>query len=417
MPSTTMRPRLFAPGRFLPLNTNRAYSSKRTIRANDILFLRQKGKFGPRWVLTEPLKPDRRVKLGYGASVNSSELIGRSLLDGVLDSSGREVIIHEPSMAAYLINSARMATPIYPHDASTIVTLLDLNLPRPGEEDDADAPPFEIFEAGTGMGSLTLHIARALHAANLPTTPSLRDALCTAKYKSGEFGLDLDPEHQAAYDDYRSSRRAVLHTLDRNTKHSRAAHKLIRQYRRALYFPTIDFHVGSIEEYINNRLSQTNGEPFLDHAILDLPSAHDNAQDVIQALKPNGLLILFKPSISQIGEFQTWAREADQPVRFERVIELPVTTTADGIRDTGGGREWDVKTVVPKGADPDSQPVQVMRPKVGDRVAGGGFVALLRRYPVSKTASEDQPIEEDASSELLESSSPTKSDAPSGTHL
>ncbi|KAI5458457.1 S-adenosyl-L-methionine-dependent methyltransferase [Mariannaea sp. PMI_226] len=397
-----VRPSLSVRGRLLPFRLSRNYSSTRTIRENDILFLRQKGKFSPKWHLTEPLRPDRRVRLGYGASLNSSDIIGRSLLDVVLDSTGREVILHEPSMATYIINSARYATPIYPHDASTIVSLLDLNLSRPGEEDDADAPPFEIFEAGTGMGSLTLYLARALHAANPATTPSLRDALCTANYLPHEFGLELDAESQMAFDAYRSSRRAILHTLDRNSKHSRAAHKLIRQYRRALYFPTIDFHVGSIEEYITGRLAQTGNQPFLSHAILDLPSAHDNALHVIQALMPNGLLVLFKPSISQIGDFQTWAKRTNQPVRFEKVIELPVSTTADGVRDTGGGREWDVKTVTPKGADPDSQPVQVMRPKVGERVAGGGFVAVLRRYPSSQIPSEadNQIPEGDSVSEI-----------------
>lgn len=270
--------------------------------------------------------------------------------------------------------------------------MLDLNLPRPGE-DDPDAPPFEIFEAGTGMGSLTLHLARALHAANPPSTPALRDALCTASYTQHQFGLELTPEEQVAYDDHRAARRAVLHTLDRNIKHSRAAHKLIRQYRRALYFPTIDFHVGSVDEYIAGRLEQTGDEPFLDHAILDLPSAHDNASQVIKALKPNGLLILFKPSISQIGDFMTWRRKTEQPVRPERVVELAVSTTADGVRDTGGGRDWDVKTVVPRGSDLGTEPVQVMRPKVGDRVAGGGFVAVLRRYPVSETSEEEQASE------------------------
>ncbi|KPM37271.1 hypothetical protein AK830_g9287 [Neonectria ditissima] len=317
----------------------------------------------------------------------------KSILDVVSDSSGRDVVLYEPSMASYIINSARNATPIYPHDASTIVALLDLNLPRPGEEDELpDAPPFEIFEAGTGMGSLTLHIARALHAANPPAAPSLRNALCSASYRPHTFGLDLSSDEQTAYDIYRGSRRAILHTLDRNPKHSRAAHKLIRHFRRALYFPTIDFHVGSVEEHLTERLAQSCGAPFLSHAILDLPSAQDNATSVIQALKPNGLLVVFNPSISQVGDFQAWVKRTGQPVHFEKVLELAVSTTADGVRDAGGGREWDVKTVIPRGADGDAQPVQVMRPKVGDRVVGGGFVAVLRRHHVEKPSPEIEPV-------------------------
>jgi hypothetical protein len=281
---------------------------------------------------------------------------------------------------------------IYPHHANTIVSLLDLNLSRPGEEEydldtDQTPSPFEIFEAGTGMGSLTLHLARALHAANPAVPPSLRDSLCTARYKTDEFGLELSEEDQVAYDSYRSSRRAVLHTLDRNHKHSRAAHKLVRQFRRSLYFPTIDFHVGSIDEYISSRLAETDNQPFLSHAILDLPSAHDHASQVIQALHPNGLLIIFTPSISQIADFQAWVIRTRQPMRPERVIELDVSTTADGVLDTGGGKEWDVKTVIPR-ENPDGAPVQVMRPKVGDRISGGGFVAVMRRWPINQMSSQ-----------------------------
>ncbi|KAM5356436.1 hypothetical protein ACJ41O_003082 [Fusarium nematophilum] len=388
-----------------PRPPSRLYSSSRTIQENDVLFLRQHGARAPKWHLTPPLRPDTRVRLAYGASLNSSDLIGRRVLDVVPDSKGRNVVLHEPSMASYIINSARYATPIYPHDANIIVSLLDLNLPRPGEEEhdasDPPPPPFEIFEAGTGMGSLTLHLARALHAANPAVPPSLRNSLCTAKYKPEEFGLDLSPEDQTAYDTYRSSRRAVLHTLDRNPKHSRAAHKLIRQFRRSLYFPSIDFHIGSIGEYISSRLAGTDGQPFLSHAILDLPAAHDHAAPVIQALHPNGLLVIFTPSISQIADFQTWALRSRQPIRPERVIELAVSTTADGVHDSGGGKEWDVKTVIPR-EHPDGAPVQVMRPKVGDRIAGGGFVAVMRRWPAEQMPSDVQPSGEEVAPESEE---------------
>ncbi|KAF4992777.1 hypothetical protein FGRMN_6930 [Fusarium graminum] len=342
-PSSTiiMRlPRLTAsPGSFSALS-QRLYSSSRTIRENDVLFLRQQGLRSPKWHLTSPLRADNRIRLA------------------------------------------------------------------PGEEDydlntDQTSPPFEIFEAGTGMGSLTLHLARALHAANPAVPPSLRDSFCAARYKTDEFGLELSEEDQVAFDSYRSSRRAILHTLDRNYKHSRAAHKLVRHFRRSLYFPTIDFHVGSIVDYISSRLAQTDNQSFLSHAILDLPSAHDHASQVIQALHPNGLLIIFTPSISQIADFQAWVLRTGQPMRHERVIELEVSTTADGVLDTGGGKEWDVKTVIPR-ENPDGAPVQVMRPKVGDRISGGGFVAVMRRWPINQIPSEPDSTAEESVSDVEE---------------
>ncbi|CAG7566447.1 unnamed protein product [Fusarium equiseti] len=391
------------------ISFQRLYSSSRIIRQNDVLFLRQKGTKGPKWHLTSPLRPDARLRLGYGASVNASDLIGRRILDSIVDSSDRKVDILEPTLGSYILNSERMATPIYPHHANFIVSLLDLNLSQPNEEDydtetNEPLPPMEIFEAGTGMGSLTLHLARALTAAN-PAVPSmLRDGLCSARYKPEGRGLDLSEEVQAAYDSYRSSRRAVLHTLDQNTRHSRAANQLVRRYRRSIYYPTVDFHTGSISDYISPRLAETDGQPIFSHAILDLPSVEDYASPVIQALHPNGLLVVFAPSISQIARFQAWAAETKQPVRQERVIELDVSTTADGVLDTGGGREWDVKQVTPKN-DPNGVPVQVMRPKVGDRISGGGFVGVYRRWPIKQAGPQVESVGEGVSNAEVASES------------
>lgn len=73
-----------------------------------------------------------------------------------------------------------------------------------------------------------------------------------------------------------------------------------------------------------------------------------------------------------------------QPLRLEKVLELPVSTTA------GGGRHWDVRMTVPRNC-PDARAVQVMRPKVGDRLAGGGFVAVLRRWPEAGAGAEEGP--------------------------
>jgi tRNA A58 N-methylase Trm61 len=386
---------------------------------NDVLFLRQKGTRGPKWRLTSPLRPDARIRLGYGATINASDLIGRRVLDSVVDSSDRKVDIHEPTMGAYILNSERHATPIYPHHASFIVSLLDLNVSQPSEEDydietNKPLPPFEIFEAGTGMGSLTLHLARALNAANPAVPPMLRDALCTARYKSEDHSLDLSDEVQATFDTYRSNRRAVLHTLDQNAKHSSAANKLVRQYRRSLYYPTVDFHIGSISDYITSRLAETDEQPVFSHAILDLPSAEDYASPVIQALHPNGLLVVFSPSISQIARFQAWISQTKQPLRQERVIELDVSTTADGVLDTGGGKEWDVKTVVPR-ADPEAVPVQVMRPKVGDRLSGGGFVGVYRRWPNDQALAQPEPVREENVSDTEETIEPVEPVEPAET--
>ncbi|KHO00557.1 tRNA (adenine-N(1)-)-methyltransferase [Metarhizium album ARSEF 1941] len=379
---------------------HRGFSSDRRIREHDVLFLRQQGPKYPKWHLTAPLQAGNNIKLSYGALVPATELIGKNLLDVVQDSKGNRVVLQEPTLSSYIVNNERHATPIYPHDANTIVALLDLNLSRPGEEEgEENALPFEIFEAGTGMGSLTLHIARAIHAANPPFPPALRRAICEAKFRPKTnpslTRVDLEQEAERALDEYRACRRAILHTLDQKPKHTHAAYKLVRNFRRAQYLPSIDFHVGSVDEYLSKRLAESDGQPFLHRAILDLPSAHENAERVVESLLPNGILILFKPSISQIADFQKWSTETRQPVRLEKVLELPVSTTSDGVHDAGGGRHWDVKLVVPKASlGGDGKPVQVMRPKVGDRIAGGGFVAVLRRWPADAQSIEQEQEQE-----------------------
>lgn len=319
--------------------------------------------------------------------MTGSELIGKQLLDIVLDNKGNRVLLQEPNMATYIINTRRLATPIYPHDANTITSLLDIHPNRPAENECAESQPLQIFEAGTGMGSLTLHLAKAIHAANPPLEPLLRQALCEASLETPTFDQPLRPSLQTELAEmlqtYRDSRHAVIHTLDNRPEHSRQAYKLLRNFRRAQYLCSVDFHVGTIKEFLSARLQESDGQPFLSRAILDIPATFRHADTVIDALLPNGLLIIFVPSISQVAEFQKWVGDNRQPVRCEKVLELPVSTSADGTHDSGGGRPWDVKTVTPREDSLENgQPVQIMRPKVGDRVVGGGFIALFRRWPV-----------------------------------
>ncbi|KAF4591934.1 tRNA (adenine-N(1)-)-methyltransferase [Ophiocordyceps camponoti-floridani] len=413
----------------LPPTISRSLSTVGGVQEHDVVLLRQQGPKCPKWILTAPVRAGGRVKLAMGRSVAADDLLGRRLLDRVLDSGGSPVVIHEASLTNYVLhsNSSRLVTPIYPHDANTIVSLLDLNPVRPGEDDDilqqqaSDglAPPFEVFEAGTGMGSLTLHLARALHAANPPFPPDLRRKICAASAIRDPCaaGVALEPEDQAAFDSYRASRRLVLHSLDQSAERVKAACKFIRYFRRALYLPNIDFHIGTVEAYVSQRLAASSGQPFLSRAVLDVASPEEGAASVIQALHPGALLVVFQPSISQIAAFDIWERKTKQPVRLEKVIELSVGTLMDGLNDAGSGRPWSVKMWRAKADKGDAgEEVQVLRPKVGGRVVGGGFVAVYRRWPVEEMASESVPEEQDSDepsqsdTELETQSEPEKSD-------
>lgn len=270
--------------------------------------------------------------------------------------------------------------------------MLDLNPSVPGTDDEK----LEIFEAGTGHGALTLHLARAIHAAN--TAPPPNPKLPAADIQGEAIGTDQGDQQLEAYTTWLQTRRAIIQTLDNNKEHSQHAQKTIKNYRNGMYYHSIDFHVGTIEEYISSRLSEAP-VPFLSHAILDLPNTHSYFELVAKALKPNGSLLIFCPSITQINTCALDARKNGTPLYLEKVVELGA---AIGV----GGREWDVRPVRPRAflkaraeaaekvqaavedsAEDSAEAVVededgwelVCRPKVGQRISGGGFVGLWKK--------------------------------------
>jgi hypothetical protein len=300
---------------------------------------------------------------------------------------------------------------------------------------------------------LTLHLARAIHGLN-PAPPALTSIHSSVRSSTGESepgnpnvthsdqvtlpivepsadepslrngdvpsndqdqqsihklttGLEHKSAEQVYLEAYLPSRRAVIHTLDISPAFSKHAQNIIRKFRRGLYYRNIDFHIGTILEYLSSRLA-TAPEPFLEHTILDLPSPQEHLEIIGQALKPNGSLIVFCPSITQIADCVKVVQEKSLPFHLESVLEL-------GAGAGVGGREWDVRLVKPRAllkaeaeaskvkeqseaasdldsaSDGKSLPstsngsgwAMVCRPKVGSVVTGGGFLGLWRRMSVS----------------------------------
>ncbi|KAL5606854.1 hypothetical protein BROUX41_003231 [Berkeleyomyces rouxiae] len=377
-------------------------SSRKPIQEYDVVLLHQKSPTGGKFTLTPPLRPNETLKIGYGGELSTSLLLQRHILDAVADSRGRIVDIYEPSLPAYVHHApARPATPIYAQDAALITSLLDLH-------PDASAQPLEIFEAGTGIGGLTLHLARAVHSANAPVPPALRDALARGAYDLPSVRDDAraplvedhhamrfgEPALQAQHDAYVAARRAVVHSLDVRHSHSRYAHKMVRGFRRALYLLDVAFHVAPIASFIEQRLAATGGAPFLTHAFLDLPEPEAHLDALMRALRPDATLLVFAPSITQIARVARWISdgEARKPLRLEKTLELPLATNNEtSLRIGTGGKEWDVRYVKTKkalleaaqkhrntdaAADDD---VLVCRPMVYQRIVGGGFIGVFRK--------------------------------------
>jgi hypothetical protein len=227
---------------------------------------------------------------------------------------------------------------------------------------------------------------------------------------------------QEEWDAWRAQRNAIIHTVDVSAKFSALAEKNVKGFRRGMYAGDADFYVGPVETWIAQQkelrkktglASLTGGntvEPFVSHVILDMPSSNLRVPHVTPILKRDGLLIVFMPSITQIGECLQMIKDQRLPLVQEKVIEL-----GNGI---SGGRLWDVRFATKKsGADPSSwatasdaegaaptaegeeqasasdsaseisvpeetpkgESVLVCRPKVGVRIQGGGFVGVWRR--------------------------------------
>ncbi|KAL1887001.1 hypothetical protein Cpir12675_006764 [Ceratocystis pirilliformis] len=373
----------------------------------DTLLLHQKSPTGGKFTLTPPIRPNETLKIAYDGELSTDLLLQRNILDAVTDSRGRIVDIYEPTLPAYVHHApSRLATPIYAQDANLITSLFDLH-PDP----DPAAAPIEIFEAGTGIGGLTLHLARAIHAANPPVPAALRHALVRGDYKlpsvrdnSNEPLVEdhhemtfADPSLQAMHDEYLALRRAVVHTLDVRHSHSRYAHKMVRHFRQAQYLLDVSFHVAEIQTYLEQRLAETHGKPFLTHAFLDLPEPEEHIHAVMQALKPDGTLLVFAPSITQIACVVKWVGGGAErkPLRLEKTLELPMATNNEtSLRIGSGGKEWDVRYVKTKKALLEAskevsadeattasakEDVLVCRPMVYQRIVGGGFIGVFRK--------------------------------------
>ncbi|KAG9239288.1 S-adenosyl-L-methionine-dependent methyltransferase [Amylocarpus encephaloides] len=364
-------------------------------------------------VLSERLTPSGRVSL-HKDFVDHKLIIGRGLRQTVRSQRGRDFYIHEPSLAEYTNLTPRLVTPIYSQDAHATIALLDLHPTVPGTEDGTNTGKIEIFEAGTGHGALTLNLSRAIHAANTAPPPRSSTQIedDAPKKNPGDKSMEDSQTAEAptdeAYEAWKRSRRAVIHSLDQSHQHSQHARRIIKEYRGGMYHDNIDFHIGSIEKYISGRLLKNGGTPFLDHAILDLPDCDKYLQIISTALKPHGSLLVFCPNITQITACSLRTKRERHPLFLDTVLEL-----GTGV----GGREWDVRPVRPRAflraRDAEAQRIAVLkkkaslddrppleeptkvepvrgtetdkdgwemvcRPKVGKRIHGGGFLAQFR---------------------------------------
>jgi len=385
----------------------RLYGQRRTLTTfveRDIVIFRQKLN-QDNVIVSKPLNPANKINTHKG-DISHADIIGKSPRDLVTSSAGHAYRIHTITLAEYVSMTRRLVTPIYPADANLIVSLFDLH-PSAAE----DGEKIELLEAGTGHGALTLHLSRAIHGAN-SQAPKPAPVLETTEDRSVSESVsnDQQPESDNALATWKASRNAVIHTIDISPKYSKHAANIVAGYRHGRYANNVDFHVGDVSEWIKSEhVRRASEAPFLTHAFLDLPATHDHLSAVASALQNDGTLIIFNPSITQILDCVSKIKRQNMPLFLDQALEL-------GNNGSSGGKLWDVRAVKPRASskvqpledgsdavqasesdsseesitrDPaqavkEAKPADpnwtfVCRPKVGERITGGGFLGVFRK--------------------------------------
>lgn len=216
---------------------------------------------------------------------------------------------------------------------------------------------------------MTLHLARAIHVANLPlsrkkkytatsvegnVTPSAKTILDTRIPGLGletpfapTFDITEASETRIDGSELISDRQAVIHSLDISPSHLHHAKKLVEGFRHGQYAGDVEFHVGEVSAWIDQQLihrglhsPEIKDKAFLSHVILDLPGSQSHLEKAASVLHVNGTLIVFNPSITQIIACVKEIKLNMLPLELDRILEV----------DQGmvGGREWDVRAMRPR---------------------------------------------------------------------
>lgn len=245
-----------------------------------------------------------------------------------------QFIVHSPTLEEYILMNDRKCTPIYPKDASAILSMLDIDT----------AEDQRILEAGTGNAGLTMRLANAV----------------------GPNG--------------------TVYTVERHENTSRHAQMLVERFRRGRLAPRIRFYQGElsgtvdqiaaeidprVEETLREIKEQETGEelwrggnqiaPLFDGVVLDMPTPWDQLPHVFTYLKVDRYIICYLPNMSQIMELVRHCKP--WPLLVEDVVEVD-------------WRQWEVRTTTVRSSqDTDAMVCRPTHQPVGHTA----FLVKLRK--------------------------------------
>lgn len=180
---------------------------------------------------------------------------------------GAPMVALRPRLADYVLRMKRGAAVMYPKDTGALITWADI------------APGCFVVEAGTGSGSLTLALSRAV----------------------GERGTVV--------------------SVERREDHAKHARRLIEAFAGTV--PTnIDLRVADVETVIE----QTKP----DRIILDLPEPWHSIEPASETLAGGGVLASYLPTVPQVQNLRETLADAAIFTEVETFEVLMRTWTVDG---------------------------------------------------------------------------------------
>ena len=179
----------------------------------------------------------------HAGSVDHDALIGAPEGSVVRTSGGAKLTAYRPTLADFVLKMPRGAQVVYPKDVALILVYADV------------FPGATVVEAGSGSGSLTLALSRAV----------------------GESGRVLSYEL-------------------REDHHAQAAANV------ASWYEAVGGKPDNVELRVGDVFSDLDEDLAADRMVLDLPEPWNAVGTSTRALRPGGILCCYLPTIPQVSQ-------------------------------------------------------------------------------------------------------------------
>ncbi|KAG9293483.1 hypothetical protein G9A89_009207 [Geosiphon pyriformis] len=211
-----------------------------------------------------PLCRGKLIQTTYGA-IQHDLILGLKCGSVVKTHVGIEYLAHFPTLDEYLMYARRHVAPIYPKDAATIVSLLDIR------------PTSHMLECGTGNGFLSMCLARIV-------------------FPMGH-----------------------LRSIDENPQTIQKARRIIKNFSRGLYLDSISFTTGDVSAIFNK---DPPSSPIYDGAVMDVPAPENHLASILPWIHYDRFIVIYLPNITQVLEVVGKIRVDKLALKVVQVLEV-----------------------------------------------------------------------------------------------